>query len=174
MAGAVQPAKKKTADVADLKEKLDRAKSAVIVDYSKLTVKEKTTLLDVVKTAGGQFFVAKNSLMHIALGKKDEFKESFKGMNGLLLAFEDAITPLKALMEFHKTSDKLTVKKGFMDGKILTESEVETLSKLPSKNELISMLINRLQGPSYGLVNVLQAGPRNLVYALQAIVDKKA
>lgn len=173
MSGAAQPAKKKQSAVADLQEKLDKAKSAIIVDYSKLTVKEKTTLLDQVKTAGGQFFVAKNSLMHIALGKKDEFKDSFKGMNGLLLSFEDAIAPLKALMDFHKQSDKLTVKKGFMDGKVLSEAEVDTLSKLPSKNELIATLISRLQGPSYGLVNVLQANTRNLVYALKAIADKQ-
>lgn len=173
MSGAVQPAKKKQSAVKDLKEKLEKAKSAVIVDYSKLTVKEKTTLLDKVKTAGGQFFVAKNSLMHIAFGKKDEFKESFKGMNGLLLSFEDAVAPLKALMEFHKSSEKLTVKNGFMDGKVMSESEVEALSKLPSKNELIATLISRLQGPSYGLVNVLQANTRNLVYALSAIAKKK-
>lgn len=173
MPGAQQIAQKKQVAVKDLQEKLEKAKSAVIVDYSKLTVSEKTTLLDKVRAAGGQFFVAKNSLMHIALGKKDEFKDSFKGMNGLLFAFEDAIAPLKALMEFHKSTEKLTVKKGFMDGNILSEAQVDALSKLPSKNELIATLISRLQGPSYGLVNVLQAGPRNLVYALKAIADKK-
>lgn len=172
--GAAQPAKKKQSDVASLKEKLEKAKSAVIVDYSKLTVKEKTTLLDKVKEAGGQFFVAKNSLMHIALGKKDELKDSFKGMNGILFSFDDAVAPLKALMEFKKSADKLTVKKGVMEDKVLSEGEVEALSKLPSKNELIAQLISRLQGPSYGLVNVLNAGPRNLVYALSAIAKKKA
>lgn len=173
MSGAAQPAKKKQDAVVDLQEKLSKAKSAVIVDYSKLTVKEKTTMLDKVRQAGGQFFVAKNSLMHIAFGKKDELKDSFKGMNGVLFSYDDAIMPLKAVMEFKKTIDKLVVKKGFMDDKVLSEADVENLSKLPSKNELIATLISRLQGPSYGLVNVLQANTRNLVYALKAIADKK-
>lgn len=173
MSGATKPAVKKQASVKELKEKLSRAKSAVVVDYSSLTVKEKTTLLDKVKTAGGQFFVAKNSLMHIAFDKQEELKDSFSGMNGLLISFDDAIAPIKAVFDFRKESNKLTIKKGFMDGKVLSESEVETLSKLPSKLELISTLISRLQGPSYGLVNVLQAGPRNLVYALNAIANKE-
>lgn len=173
MAGAQKPAVKKQDQVSLLKGKLEQAKSAVIVDYSGLTVGQKTTLLGKVKAAGGQFLVAKNTLMHIAMGKQEELKDSFSGMNGLLLSNDDAVAPLKALVEFQKETEKLTVKKGFMEGKILSEDEVVALSKLPSKNELIATLISRLQGPSYGLVNVLQAGPRNLVYALQAIVDKK-
>jgi large subunit ribosomal protein L10 len=173
MAGAAQPAKKKQDQVKLLQDKLGQAKSAVIVDYSKLTVKEKTTLLDKVRVAGGQFLVAKNSLMHIAFGKKAELKDSFSGMNGVLFSYEDAIMPIKAVMEFKKATEKLIVKKGVMEDKVLSESEVEALSKLPSKAELIAMLISRLQGPSYGLVNVLNAGPRNLVYALQAIATKK-
>jgi large subunit ribosomal protein L10 len=174
MSGAAQPAKKKQVSVEELKKKIEKAKSAVIVDYSTLTVKEKTSLLGKVKEAGGQFFVAKNSLMHIAFGKKAELKDSFSGMNGVLFSYDDPITPIKAVMEFKKTTEKLVVKKGVMDGNILDEKAVEALSKLPSKNELIATLISRLQGPAYGLVNVLQAGPRNLVYALNAIASKKS
>lgn len=173
MPGAQQPATKKQELVKDLQDKLEAAKSAIIVDYSTLTVKEKTELLGEVKKAGGSFYVAKNTLMHIAFGMRDELKESLKGMNGVLFSNEDAVTPLKALMEFHKKTDKLQVKKGVMDGKILSEDEVVALSKLPSKEELIATLISRLQGPAYGMVNVLQAGPRNLVYALNAIAKKK-
>jgi len=174
MSGATQPAAKKQTEVKKLQEKISKAKSAVIVDYSSLTVKEKTELLDKVNSAGGQFFVAKNTLMHIAFGKKAELKDSFSGMNGVLFSNDDAVAPLKALMEFHKKTEKLTVKKGVMDDKILSEDQVISLSKLPSKEELIVTLIHRLQGPAYGLVNVLQAGPRNLVYALNAIANKQS
>ena len=61
-----------------------------------------------------------------------------------------------------------------MGEQVLSAKEVEALSKLPGKQELISMLISRLNGPAYGLANVLKAGTRNLVYALKAIADKKA
>lgn len=173
MSGAPQPSQKKQSEVKKLQEKLEQAKSAVIVDYSTLSVKEKTDLLDKVKEAGGQFLVAKNSLMHIAFGKREELKDTFKGMNGVLFSYEDAVGPLKAMMDFNKQVDKLDVKEGFMDGEVLSKDAVVSLSQLPSKNELIATLISRLKGPSYGLVNVLQAGPRNLVYALQAIANKE-
>lgn len=173
MPGAIQPNKKKVDQVQLLQDKISKAKSAVIVDYQGLTVSEKTTLLQQVSDAGGEFLVAKNTLMHIALGKKDELKDSFQGMNGILFGNDDAVAPIKALMDFHKKTEKLVVKKGVMDDKVLSESQVVALSALPSKDELIAQLMRTLQGPATGLVNVLQAGPRNLVYALNAIAEKK-
>lgn len=174
MPGAAQPNTKKVDQVKILQDKFAQAKSTVIVDYSGLTVKEKTELLQQVRQAGGEFLVAKNTLMHIALGKRDELKDAFKGMNGALFSNEDAVMPLKALMDFHKKTEKLVIKKGVLDDKVLSEAEVKALSALPTKPELISTLIRTLQGPAYGLVNVLQAGPRNLVYALNAIKEKKS
>ena len=173
MPGAKQPHQSKQSAVKVLQDKISQAKSAVIVDYQGLTVKEKTTLLQKMKSTGGEFLVAKNSLMDIAFGKKSELKKSFSGMNAILFSYDDPVTALKELMAFHKTTEKLVVKQGVMEDKVLSEAEVVSLSKLPSKNELIATLISRLQGPAYGLVNVLNAGPRNLVYALQAIANKK-
>jgi large subunit ribosomal protein L10 len=59
-----------------------------------------------------------------------------------------------------------------MDGEVLSAAQVESLSKLPSRQELITTLVIRLKGPSFGLVNVLKAGTRDLVYALRAIADQ--
>lgn len=174
MPGAAQPNKKKVDQVSLLQDKFAAAKSTVIVDYSGLTVSEKTDLLAKVREAGGEFLVAKNTLMHIAFGKRDELKDAFSGMNGALFANDDAILPLKAVVEFQKKTEKLVVKKGILDDKVLSEAQVKHLSTLPSKPELIVSLIRTLQGPAYGLVNVLQAGPRNLVYALNAIKEKKS
>jgi len=94
-------------------------------------------------------------------------------MNAIVFSYNDAVAAIKSLFNFQKDASKLEIKQGFMDDKVLSADEVKSLSKLPGKNELISMLISRLQSPATGLVNVLKAGPRNLVYALNAIVDKK-
>jgi large subunit ribosomal protein L10 len=77
------------------------------------------------------------------------------------------------LMEFVKKDEKPEVKLGWMDGKMLSLTDIKALAKLPSKLELIATLISRLQGPAYGLVNVLNANARNLVYALKALEKKK-
>ncbi len=166
------PNKKNLEQVAIIKDKLAKTKSAVVVDYSSTSVNDQVKLRNELKEAGGEMFVTKNTLIDIALGK-GKFAESLTGMNALIFSYEDAVTALKKLFEFHKDNEKLTIKQGFVDDKVLSPEEVEALSKLPSKTELIAMLMARIQSPAQGLVNVLQASQRNLVYALQAIADRK-
>jgi len=155
-----------------IQEKLDKAKSMVIVDYSGSTVNDLTTLRNALRAAGGEMFVTKNTLIDIAVGK-DKLSESLTGMNAVVFSYDDAVAGLKALFEFHKESKKLEIKQGFMEDKVLSTTEVEALSKLPSKSELIVMLIQRLKGPGQGLVNTLTAKTKDLVYVLKAIADKK-
>lgn len=167
------PNKHNQEQVTLLQEKLSRAKSAVIVDFAKTTVNDQTKLRGSLREANGEMFVTKNTLIDIAIGK-GKVKESLEGMNAIIFSFQDEVAAIKKLFEFHKDTEKLNIKQGIMGDQVLSAKEVEALSKLPGKQELISTLISRLNGPAYGLVNVLKAGSRNLVYALKAIADKKA
>lgn len=166
------PNKHNQQQVEILKEKLARTKSAVIVDYSGTGVNDQVQLRRDLKEVGGEIFVTKNTLIDIAVGK-GKVRESLDGMNAIVFSFEDEVSALKKLFDFHKKNDKLTIKQGVMADKVLTPAEVEALSALPGKNELLATLISRIQGPAYGLVNVLKAGQRNLVYALKAIAEKQ-
>jgi len=158
-----------------IKEKLGRAKSIAIVDYSGTDAAEQVKLRAMIKEANGEMFVTKNTLINLAVDD-EQLQESLTGMNAVVISYEDAVSALKKLFEFKDEEEKLEIKQGILleDGKIkvLSRDEVEQLSKLPSKDELIVTLIQRIQGPAYGLVNVLNAGPRNLVYALNAIANK--
>ena len=165
------PSQKNLDTVKTLKEKLAEAKSVVIFDYSGTSVKEQVELRRKIKEAGGEVLVTKNTLIGIAVGK-DEIKDVLEGMNALVFAYEDEVAPIKALFEFHKETEKLAIKKGLIEDRVLSEQEVEALSKLPSKAELISTLIARIKGPGQGLVNVLTAGPRDLVSVLNQVASK--
>ena len=153
-------------------EKLSRAQSLAIIDYSGTTVNEQVKLRKEIKEAGGEVLVTKNTLIDIAVGK-GKLTESLEGMNAVVFSYQDPVAALKKLFSFKKETEKLQIKQGFMDDKVLSIAEVESLSKLPGKSELIGMLMSMLKAPGNGLVNVLNAGPRNLVYALKAIADKK-
>ncbi len=155
-----------------VQEKLDRAASMVVIDYSGVNVKGLTDLRAALREAGGEMFVTKNTLIDIAVGK-GKLTESLQGMSAAVFSYADPVAAIKALVKFHEDTDSLQIKQGFMDGKVLSTDEVKALSKLPGKNELIVMLIQRLKSPGQGLVNVLQANARNLVYVLKAIADKK-
>lgn len=165
------PSQKNQEEIKRLQEMLQQAKSVVVVDYAGTSVADQVKLRGAISKAGGQLYVTKNTLIDIAAGK-GKLTESLTGMNALVLSNTDEVSAVKAVFEFHKETEKLTIKQGMLDERILSPQEVEQLSKTPGKNELISMLISRLQGPAYGLVNVLKAGQRDLVYVLKAIAEK--
>lgn len=167
------PSQKNIKEVEVIKEKLARTKSVAVVDFSGTTVNDQVKLRTELTAAGGEMYVTKNTLIDLAIGK-GRVSESLEGMNALVFSYEDAVSALKKLFEFHKDTDKLTIKQGLVEDRVLSATEVEALSKLPSKLELISMLMNRIQAPGQGLVGVLKASQRNLVYALKAVADKQA
>lgn len=167
------PSKKNQTQFDLLKEKAEKAKSVVVTDYAGLTVSQQTKLRSELRKAGGEFIVGKNTLLRLAL-KKDELNDSLQGQSGVLFSYEDEISPLKALVKFIKETEKPVLKAGLLAGKVLSIKDIQEYAKLPGKEELIGMLINRIQGPAYGLVTVLSASMKNLVYALKDLENKKA
>jgi len=169
---SVTPNAKNQATIAQLNDKVAQAKSIVITDFSGTSVNQQVDLRAKLKAAGGELIVAKNTLIDLAVGK-GKLTASLHGMNAAVFSYADPVAPVKVLFEFHKKNEKLTIKQGYMDDRVLSENEVEALSKLPSKTELLAQLLWVLNSPATGLVNVLNAGPRNLVYALSAISKKE-
>jgi large subunit ribosomal protein L10 len=154
-------------------EKNAKAKSVVIVQYAGTSVAEQVELRSAVKKAGGEVLVTKNTLIDLAVGK-GKLTDSLHGMNAVVFSYEDPVMPLKALFEFNKKNEKLVIKQGFMDDKVMSPEEVEQLSKLPSKTELLAKLLMILKSPGTNLVRTLNAVPQKLVYAVDAIAKKPA
>jgi len=174
------PNKQNIAAVAELVGKLDKVQAIFIADYAGLTVKEQVTLRDLVRAAGGDMTVAKNSLLKIAMTSKgmdlSTIEKELTGPNITLLANNDAVAPLKAMVEFAKTNEKNLpkVKAGILGKEILSMEKVMQLAALPSKNELIAKLLGTLSNPARNMVGILVAPMRSLVYALSAVNKKKA
>jgi large subunit ribosomal protein L10 len=90
-----------------------------------------------------------------------------------LFAFGDEITPIKILTKSLKDTGIGKVKGGVMEGEYLDEYKINKLAQLPSKDELRAKVVGSLGAPLYGIVGVLQANIRNLVYALDQIRKSK-
>jgi large subunit ribosomal protein L10 len=174
------PNKQNIQAVADLVSKLDQVQAVFIADYAGLTVKEQVELRDKVRAAGGTVTVAKNSLLKIAMTSKGydltSLEKELTGPNLTLLAQNDAVAPLKAMVEFGKANDKNLprVKAGILGKNVLSMEKIMQLATLPSKNELIAKLLGTLSNPARNLVGILVAPMRSLVYALSAINKKQA
>lgn len=174
------PNLKNQGQVKELESKLDSVSAIFLADYQGMNTKDQRNLRAVVREAGGELLVAKNTLLKIALKNKGYDAEAvsafLKGSNVTLFAGADAVAPLKALVEFAKKQDKELpmVKTGFLGKETLTVEKIKQLAALPSKTELIAKLLGTLSNPARNMVGVLVAPMRNLVYALSAIKDKKS
>ena len=136
--------------VADLAEKLKNAAGGVIVDYKGITVEEDTKLRRELREAGIDYFVVKNKLLKRACEAAgiEGLDDVLVGTTAIALSTEDIITAPKILNKKAEGSNgKFSIKKGFVEGKVISKETVEEYAKLPSKETLLSQLVFMLQSP---------------------------
>ncbi len=152
-------------------DKLGRSKSVVFADYQGLTMSELSVLRDQLRDLGAEFSITKNNLLKIALKNSQMTidEETLSGPVATLFSYEDEIAPIKVLVKALKDANKGKIKGGLMEGEFLDQYSITKLSALPSKDELRAKVVGSLGAPLYGIVGVLQANLRNLVYALDQI-----
>ena len=166
----------KQAIVTDLTERVSKAKSLVFTDYQGMTMSQMQTLRISLEDLSAQFSVTKNNLLKIALkenGLKVDDDAVFSGSIATLFSYGDEIAPIKALTKALKDAGIGKTKAGFLATEYLTDAQVNKLAQLPSKDELRAKVVGALGSPLYGIVGVLQANLRNLVYALDQIRKQK-
>lgn len=159
-----------------LSEKLAKTKSAVLTDYCGLTVNQITQLRKSIKTTGGEFKIAKNTLLKLALSKAWNIKKedlNFNQPTAILFAYEDEIAPLKALYEFSQKQEMMKIKFGFLNQKLLSQDKIIELAKLPNKQTLQAKLVATLNSPISGFVYVLKANLNGLTRVINQIKQKK-
>ena len=167
--------KDKIKKVTEVKDKIDRCKVMVLTDYTKLKVKEVTELRRQLRGHEAELTVVKNTLSARAAVNAgfEQFGDLLKGQVSLLFGYNDPIAPLKVLVTFLKGIEKGEIKGGLVEKNFVDPKEIEKLSKLPGREELIAKMVGGFKSPLYGLVNVLQGTIRKLVCTLDAVKDKK-
>lgn len=165
----------KQATVAEIKEKLEKAKGAVLADYRGLNVADATKLRRTLREAGVEFRVLKNTMTRIAAQEAgiQGLDTYLEGPTAVAFGFTDLVAPAKILSQFAKENKNLVIKAGIIEGKVVNEEGVKALAELPPKDVLIAKMLGSMQAPLSGLVNVLQGNIRNLVYALEAVRKQK-
>ena len=143
--------------VDQIKDKIQRASSFVILDYKGLTVAEDTQLRNEFRKAEIEYRVLKNTLVKIALNELgyNDFDEALNGPTAVAFSYGDAIAPSKVAAQSIKKLNKMSIKCGMLDGKYVDEATVQALSKVPNKETLLAMLLSVLQAPIRGLAVAL-------------------
>jgi len=166
---------KKQEILKDLRDKISKQKSIVLIGISGLKVKDLSILRKQLKENGSELKVVKKTLAGIALkeNKLDFDKNSIKTEVGFIFGFEDEILPAKTAYKFAKTHENLKILGGFIEGLYKDGAEVTVLAQLPSRQELLAKMVGSLSAPISGFVNVLQGNIKGLVVALNAISKNK-
>ncbi len=170
-----QRLKAKTDNVEEIKEKIEKSQSVVLVDYRGLNVEQLTELRGKYREAGVDYKVYKNTMMRFAFKDSglEEFNEYLKGPSAIAFGYDDPVNAAKITSEFIKDNEKLEIKAGIVDGKIIDVAGVNDLAKLPSKEVLVAQVLGGFNAPIQGFTNVLQGTIRSLATVLSAIAEDK-
>ena len=148
----------KQAIVAALTERIKNASAGVFVDYRGINVAQDTELRTELRKNDVEYSVIKNTLTRFALddcGLK-EIDPILNGTTSLATSTGDPIAPFRIISDYSKKlNDVFNIKAAFMDGKVLSESEIAEISALPSKEALYSQVFGTMLAPITSLAVVL-------------------
>ena len=154
--------KAKIAHVDEVTAKFQESQSAVVVDCIGLTVAETMALRKQLYASGCEMHVIKNNIIRRASEKcgYNGLEEALKGPSAVAFS-KDATSASKIVYGYAKTNDKLKIKAGVVEGKVLPLDELKVVATLPDKNGMLSMLLSFLQAPI-----------RNMAFVIKAVAEK--
>ena len=139
-------------------EEIKDAQSVVLVDYRGLTVAQDTELRKQLREAGIVYKVYKNTMMKRAF-EGTEFAgldNCLEGPSAIAISKDDATAPARILCKFAKDAQALELKGGVVEGTVYDVAGLTELSKIPSREELLSKLLGSLQSPITNFARVIK------------------
>ncbi|MFC3626479.1 50S ribosomal protein L10 [Vogesella amnigena] len=148
----------KKAVVAEVSAQLADAQTVVIAEYRGIEVSSMTKLRAKARENGVYLRVLKNTLVRRAVAGT-QFEALADQMVGPLVygVSVDAVAAAKVLHQFAKEDNKIVIKAGSYNGKLLNAAEVTELASIPSREELLSKLLFVMQAPVSGFARALAA-----------------
>jgi large subunit ribosomal protein L10 len=172
------PNQKNKDTVKNLREKVAKAKSIILTDFKGLNSNATNDFRAKMLEQHAEVTVAKNTLLKKALEEEKVdtklIAEHLKGNTTAIFSYTDPISFIKPLVEFAKKLELPKIKAALIEGLFTTKEQIETISKLPTREQLLTQIVGTMNRPLSDLVTVLKGTQRKFVYAIKAIADKKA
>lgn len=143
----------------EIKEKLDKAESAVVIDYIGTTVEEANKMRKKLREANVDYTVYKNTLMKRAVAgtKYEPLADVLEGPSALAISYDDATAPARVLNESIKEYKKMELKGGVVEGEFYDKDGIQQIADIPSRDVLIAKFMGSIQSPVSKLVRTFQA-----------------
>lgn len=145
--------------VNEIKEKLEKAASVVLVDARGLTVEEDTTLRRKLREAGVDYKVYKNTMINFAIqGTSFEgLSQYLEGPTAVAFGYEDATTAASIISKEAKTIKELEFKAGVIESVVYDAEGMKVIADIPSREVLLSKLLGSFKSPVSAFARVIQA-----------------
>ena len=146
--------------VAELKDKFERATSVFVADYRGLGVAQMEELrggLRKAEASESEFRVAKNTILRLAStgGPAEGLQPHFSGTTSIAISFGDPVALAKTLVDYAKENEAFELRSAVVDGEVLDGAGIKHLSTLPSLDELRGKIVGLLQAPAGKLARLL-------------------
>ena len=143
--------------VNELAKKYEQTNHCVFLDFSGLDVESIDQLRQRVREQGMEIFVAKNSLLKLALDKLElpTTENLFERPTAIVTGGEDAVAICKLIVEWKKKAETTEIKGGLLERKLLTSREVVELSKVPPRDVLLSQILGVFIAPLSDIAGLL-------------------
>ena len=157
-----------------VKEFFDNNDNFIFNDYSGLNVETITLLRKELRKLDSKFVVVKNNFVRRVIKEKSmpDMENNLTGPTAIAFVNKDVNKVLKVLFSYAKKST-LKVKGGWTEGRIFDKDGLDVLSKLPERDQLISMLMSTLNAPINNFVYACNDVVGRFVRVLNAVADKK-
>ena len=167
------PNAQKAAQIDVLSESLSRSQLTIITDYRGLSVVALQDLRSRLRPVEAEFKIAKNTLTRIAAERAgiEGLEPELDGPTAIMFAFGDPVAPAKVISDFVRSSRILTIRAGVMNGQVLNAADVEAISSLPPREELLGRLVGLLASPMARTVGVLSGPARSVAYVVNARIE---
>lgn len=146
---SVKAIEKKKLEVEALTERMQSAKSFVVVDYAGLTVEQVTALRRELRANGCEMAVIKNNITRRAVEGLGfgEVNEALVGPNAVAFSNEDSVSAAKVVYDFAKENKALELKVGVVDGEYMNNDDIQVIATVPSREVLLTMFAAGLLQP---------------------------
>lgn len=147
----------KQAIIDEIKDKFERAQSAVVIDYIGITVAEADAMRKKLREADVDYTVYKNTLVKRAIAgtEYEALSEVLEGPSGFAFSYEDATAPARVLNESRKAYKKMEFKGGIVEGEFYDKDNIEVIAAIPSRETLISKFMGSIQSPITNFARVV-------------------
>ena len=156
---SVEAKQAKQVVIDEIKAKLEKAESAVVIDYIGITVAEADAMRKNLREANVDYTVYKNTLVKRAIEgtKYEPVADVLEGPSALAISYDDATAPARVLNEAIKSYKKMEFKGGVVEGEFLDKEGIQAIADIPSRDVLIAKFMGSIQSPVSKLVRTFQA-----------------